>query len=42
MTKGSSDRYFQTGTAADKLVPEGVEAMVELQGSAESIIFQFV
>ncbi|MDQ7008774.1 MAG: IMP dehydrogenase [Candidatus Gracilibacteria bacterium] len=42
MTKGSSDRYFQTGTAADKLVPEGVEAMVELQGSVESIIFQFV
>ena len=42
MTKGSSDRYFQTGTAADKLVPEGVEAMVELQGSVENIIFQFV
>jgi IMP dehydrogenase len=30
MTKGSSDRYFQTGTAKEKLVPEGVEAMVEL------------
>lgn len=42
MRKGSSDRYFQTGTAADKLVPEGVEAMVELQWSVESIIFQFI
>jgi IMP dehydrogenase len=42
MTKGSSDRYFQTWTAADKLVPEGVEAMVELNWTVESIIFQFV
>ena len=25
MTKGSTDRYFQEGTAADKLVPEGIE-----------------
>jgi len=24
MTKGSTDRYFQEGTAADKLVPEGI------------------
>jgi IMP dehydrogenase len=42
MTKGSSDRYFQTGTAADKLVPEWVEAMVELSWTVETIIFQFV
>ncbi len=42
MTKGSSDRYFQTGTAAEKLVPEWVEAMVELQGTVETIIYQFV
>ena len=27
MTKGSTDRYFQEGTAADKLVPEGIEGM---------------
>ncbi len=25
MTRGSSDRYFQEGTAQDKLVPEGVD-----------------
>lgn len=42
MTKGSSDRYFQTGTAADKLVPEWVEAIVELQWNVESILFQFI
>ena len=42
MTKWSSDRYFQTWTAKEKLVPEGVEAMVELQGKLESTIFQFV
>jgi IMP dehydrogenase len=42
MTKGSSDRYFQTWTAADKLVPEWVEAMVELIWTVETIIFQFI
>ena len=25
MAKGSSDRYFQSDNAADKLVPEGIE-----------------
>ncbi len=25
MSKGSSDRYFQSDNAADKLVPEGIE-----------------
>ena len=30
MTKGSSDRYFQEGTAQDKLVPEGIEAVCHL------------
>ncbi len=42
MTKGSSDRYFQTWTAKEKLVPEWVEAMVELQGTVESILFQYI
>ncbi len=42
MTKGSSDRYFQTGTAKEKLVPEWVEAMVELEGTVEEIIYQFI
>lgn len=28
MSKGSSDRYFQTDNAADKLVPEGIEGRV--------------
>ena len=27
MAKGSSDRYFQSDNAADKLVPEGIEAV---------------
>ena len=28
MTQGSTDRYFQEGTASDKLVPEGIEGRV--------------
>jgi IMP dehydrogenase len=42
MTKGSTDRYFQEGTAADKLVPEGIEGMVPYRGSISDIIHQFV
>ena len=42
MTKGSSDRYFQTGTAADKLVPEGIEGRVPYVGSVKSVIHQMV
>jgi len=42
MTKGSTDRYFQEGTAADKLVPEGIEGMVPYRGSIGDIIHQFV
>jgi len=41
MTKGSTDRYFQEGTAADKLVPEGIEGMVPYRGSISDIIHQF-
>lgn len=32
MTRGSADRYFQEGTAQDKLVPEGVEGRVPYRG----------
>ncbi|QKE28945.1 inosine-5'-monophosphate dehydrogenase [Arcobacter acticola] len=42
MTKGSTDRYFQEGTAADKLVPEGIEGMVPYRGSISDIIHQMV
>jgi IMP dehydrogenase len=40
---GSSDRYFQEGiTAADKLVPEGIEGRVPYKGSLVSIISQLI
>ena len=42
MTKGSTDRYFQEGTAADKLVPEGIEGMVPYKGFMREIIHQFI
>ena len=42
MTKGSTDRYFQEGTAADKLVPEGIEGMVPYKGHMGEIIHQFI
>ena len=42
MTKGSTDRYFQEGTAADKLVPEGIEGMVPYKGYMREIIHQFI
>ncbi len=42
MTKGSTDRYFQEGTAADKLVPEGIEGMVPYKGLMANIIHQFI
>ena len=40
MQKGSNDRYFQEGTAADKLVPEGIEGRVPFRGSIAGIIHQ--
>ena len=40
MQKGSNDRYFQEGTAADKLVPEGIEGRVPYRGSIAGIIHQ--
>jgi len=42
MTKGSTDRYFQEGTAQDKLVPEGIEGRVPYRGKISSVIHQFI
>ena len=42
MTKGSSDRYFQEGTAQDKLVPEGIEGRVPYRGKIGDVIHQLV
>jgi len=42
MAKGSSDRYFQDGLSADKLVPEGIEGRVPYRGPIRSSIFQLV
>jgi IMP dehydrogenase len=39
-TQGSSDRYFQSDNAADKLVPEGVEGRVPYKGKLKEIIHQ--
>jgi len=40
MSKGSSDRYFQTDNAADKLVPEGIEGRIAYRGRLKEIIHQ--
>ncbi|MBW3140064.1 IMP dehydrogenase [Ferrimonas balearica] len=40
MTKGSSDRYFQTDNAADKMVPEGIEGRIPYKGKLKEIIHQ--
>ncbi len=40
MAKGSSDRYFQTDNAADKLVPEGIEGRIAYKGLLKEIIHQ--
>jgi len=42
MQKGSNDRYFQEGTAADKLVPEGIEGMVPYRGKIADVIHQLI
>ncbi|MBZ7987602.1 IMP dehydrogenase [Campylobacter canadensis] len=42
MQKGSSDRYFQEGTAQEKLVPEGIEGRVPHTGSMKNVIFQLL
>lgn len=40
MSKGSSDRYFQSDNAADKLVPEGIEGRIAYKGLLKDIIHQ--
>ena len=40
MAKGSSDRYFQSDNAADKLVPEGIEGRLPYKGYLKEIIHQ--
>jgi IMP dehydrogenase len=42
MSRGSNDRYFQEGTAKDKLVPEGIEGRVPYAGSMKDVVHQMV
>jgi len=42
MTKGSTDRYFQEGTASEKLVPEGIEGMVPYRGKISNVVHQLI
>ncbi|WP_394997849.1 IMP dehydrogenase [uncultured Helicobacter sp.] len=40
MTRGSADRYFQEGTAQEKLVPEGIEGRVPYRGKISDVVHQ--
>jgi len=42
MEKGSKDRYFQEGSANNKLVPEGVEGRVPYKGPLSDTVFQLM
>ncbi len=42
MQKGSSDRYFQSESADEKLVPEGVEGRVPFKGPLANTIHQLL
>ncbi|MFT5141082.1 MAG: IMP dehydrogenase [Lysobacterales bacterium] len=42
MQDGSKDRYFQHDTAADKLVPEGIEGRVPYKGALSGVIHQLL
>ncbi len=42
MQQGSSDRYFQSENAADKLVPEGIEGRVPYKGPMAAIVHQLM
>ncbi len=42
MQKGSSDRYFQSESEAEKLVPEGIEGRVPYKGPLSGIIHQLL
>jgi IMP dehydrogenase len=42
MRAGSKDRYFQSGSSNNKLVPEGIEGRVPYRGPVANILFQLV
>ncbi len=42
MQKGSSDRYFQGDSTAEKLVPEGIEGRVPYKGPLSGIVHQLL
>ena len=42
MQKGSSDRYFQSDSSAEKLVPEGIEGRVPYKGPLSGIVHQLL
>lgn len=42
MTEGSKDRYAQSDTANDKLVPEGIEGRVPYKGPTSGIVYQLI
>jgi IMP dehydrogenase len=42
MGRGSRDRYFQEGVAAEKLVPEGIEGRVPYKGPVGDVMHQLV
>jgi len=41
-SQGSSDRYFQEGSEAEKLVPEGIEGRVPFKGPLSPVIHQLM
>ncbi|MDR2151977.1 MAG: IMP dehydrogenase [Helicobacteraceae bacterium] len=42
MQRGAADRYFQEGTAQEKLVPEGIEGRVPYRGRVADVIHQLI
>lgn len=42
MNRGSADRYFQEGTAQEKLVPEGIEGRVPYRGRIADAVHQML
>ena len=42
MKLGSKDRYFQSDTETQKLVPEGIEGMVPYKGSLSDSVLQLL
>ncbi|OUR73516.1 IMP dehydrogenase [Methylophaga sp. 41_12_T18] len=40
--QGSSDRYFQESSEADKLVPEGIEGRVPYKGALSAVVHQLL